>query len=119
MFHQYHNLLFTSTTPNTQHPTHSHQTQVLLPTLWKKEKKHHPKTMLPTQQRSATAYPRHRRGAISVHDGQTFGDYYLQQQQPQEEQATRILNGTDWVANAQPEEQQAVAGAEAPEEYWT
>ncbi|GAB7327023.1 hypothetical protein MBLNU13_g10964t1 [Cladosporium sp. NU13] len=76
------------------------------------------KTM-PSTQPAATTHPQGRRGAISVPEGQDLGDYMQQQQQQQQIQAqtqARSHVPPAQEANTQPE-QQAVAGAETPEEH--
>jgi hypothetical protein len=73
------------------------------------------KTM-PFTQPAATTHPQGRRGAISVPQGQYLGDYMTQQQQQQNQAQTRQRAPTTREANTQPQ-QQAVAGAEAPDEH--
>ena len=68
---------------------------------------------MPSTQPAATTHPQGRRGAISVPQGQDLGDYMMQQQQNQAQARQRAP--TTREANTQPE-QQAVAGAEAPDE---
>ena len=69
---------------------------------------------MPFTQPAATTHPQGRRGAISVPQGQDLGDYMMQQQQNQAQARQRAP--TTREANTQPE-QQAVAGAEAPDEH--
>lgn len=69
---------------------------------------------MPSTQPAATTHPQGRRGAISVPQGQDLGDYMMQQQQNQAQARQRAP--TTREANTQPE-QQAVAGAEAPDEH--
>lgn len=72
---------------------------------------------MPSTQPAATTHPQGRRGAISVPQGQDLGDYVMQHQQQQQNQAqARQRPPTTREANTRPE-QQAVAGAEAPEGY--
>lgn len=70
---------------------------------------------MPSTQPAATTHPQGRRGAISVPQGQDLGDYMMQQQQQNQAQ-TRQRAPTTREANTQPQ-QQAVAGAEAPDEH--
>jgi len=71
---------------------------------------------MPSTQPAATTHPQGRRGAISVPQGQDLGDYMMQQQQQQNQAQARLHAPTTRDVNTQPE-QQAVAGAEAPEGY--
>jgi len=74
---------------------------------------------MPSTQPAATTHPQGRRGAISVPQGQNLADYMMQQQQQHQQQnqaQADLRTATTREAIAQPE-QQAVAGAEAPEEY--
>ena len=68
---------------------------------------------MPYTQPAATTHPQGRRGAISVPQGQDLADYMMQQQNQAQ---ARLRTATTREAKTQPE-QQAVAGAEAPEEY--
>lgn len=70
---------------------------------------------MPSTQPDATTHPQGRRGAISVPQGQTLSDYVIQQQQQTRAQA-RLHPSTTREASIL-SEQQAVAGAEAPEGY--
>ena len=73
---------------------------------------------MPATQPAATTHQQGRRGAISVPEGQDLGDYMQQQQQirAQAQAQARLRTPTTHEAKTQPE-QQAVAGAEAPEGY--
>lgn len=73
---------------------------------------------MPDTHPAATTHQQGRRGAISVPEGQDLGDYMQQQQQirAQAEAQARLRTPTTHEAKTQPE-QQAVAGAEAPEGY--
>lgn len=72
---------------------------------------------MPSAQPSATTHPQGRRGAVSVPQGQDLDDYTIQQHQQQRAQVqARLCASKTREANTQPE-QQAVAGAEAPEGY--
>jgi hypothetical protein len=73
-------------------------------------------TTMPSTQPSATTHPQARRGAISVPQGQALGEYTMHQQESQAQAQARLRNPTTREANTQPE-QQAEAGAEAPEGY--
>jgi hypothetical protein len=71
---------------------------------------------MPSTQLAATTLPQGRRGAISVPQGQDLADYTMQQEQEQQNQAQACLRASTREAKSQPD-QQAVAGAEAPEGY--
>jgi len=67
---------------------------------------------MPSTPLSAPTHPQDRRGAISVPQGQTLVDYTQQQNQA----VAPCRFPAAYSANTQPE-QQATAGAEAPEGY--
>ena len=71
---------------------------------------------MPATQPAATTHQQGRRGAISVPEGQDLGDYMQQQIRAQAEAQARLRTPTTHETKTQPE-QQAVAGAEAPEGY--